>query len=323
MSSAVQIGFWRNWDPNIASHGLTLTLPIAGAVIFVSFTTFLIAIAGQHLWAISAFVLHQLRSTPVERDGLYHEQQSLLANTLSSATTAWKLLSMLFKWRKSSNQPVWPTACLVFAAVFQILAVASTSIAISRWLHVDNVVLAKGDRCGSFSPDLTFQTSVSRLEQNNIFYLWGRWVASESLNYAQRCYFRTRPEAGACKAFQMPSFPITNRTVKCPFDERMCALSTAFEVDSGYLDSDKHLGINLPPDSRVRLRKIITCAPTLAEENFSTDWVPERPPTIEEIPGFWGDTYKYYHLGGTPEEDYSYVLSKYAEQISQADYTIE
>ena len=66
----------------------TLALPVTSGIPFVSFVTFLIADSGQHPWTITDFALHQLRSTPQERDGFHHEPQTLLANSPCSSTTA-------------------------------------------------------------------------------------------------------------------------------------------------------------------------------------------------------------------------------------------
>ena len=164
---------------------------------------------------------------------------------------------------------------------------------------------------------------MTMMDTNSITSAWSTRVASESLSYAQRCYSKTRSEGGTCASFQLPFVPFTNKTVPCPFTENMCALPDAFQVDSGFVDSDKDLGINLPPRNRVSFRKVITCVPTLAEENFSSPWV-EQPPALPIYnDAVRGDAFKYYNLGrGIHGLSFTAVASNYSEWVAFNDYNI-
>ena len=320
MSSSIHTGFWRNWDPAAPAYGWTLTLPVQGGVIFVSFVTLLIAVAGAHLWSLMALTLHQLRSTTLPRDGLYHQEQVLLANTTSSSSAAWTLLIMLWKWRSSARRPVWRSSYLFIVAVAHFLGVSSAGIAISRWLRVENLVLGTGKKCGFVQPSWSFSQTLDSQQQNNAFYVWARRLSQDTMSYTRSCYAKKLPYEGACQSFQLASIPFSHRNVPCPFGSRLCALPTALEVDSGYLDSNTHFGINLPPEDKVSFRKIITCAPTLADQNFATNWTSERP--LEGDSSVWGDVYKYYNLGRTAKANYSRSLSNYSERLSESDYVI-
>ncbi|KAK3367058.1 hypothetical protein B0T24DRAFT_669436 [Lasiosphaeria ovina] len=75
----------------------------------------------------------------------------------------------------------------------------------------------------------------------------------------------------------------------------ICAQPDGFQADTGYIDSFQHPGIDTRPDSRLRFRMTITCAPIPAEERHSSYWT-HSPPR----PGFsTDDAYRYYYLGPT------------------------
>jgi hypothetical protein len=60
--------------------------------------------------------------------------------------------------------------------------------------------------------------------------------------------------------FTRPSVPFTTEVgVPCPFEDQMCA-SPAVTLDSGLIDLNDALGMNLDDASRVRYRKKTTCA---------------------------------------------------------------
>jgi hypothetical protein len=227
---------------------------------------------------------------------------------------------MLWKWRSSARQPVWRSSYLFLIAVTHLIVVSFAGIAVSRWLRVESLVLGTGEKCGFVQQDLNFNQTLEGRQKNNAYFVWGRRLGQETLSYTKSCYSKQLPYEGACQSFQLASIPFTHREVPCPFGSRLCALPTALEVDTGYLDSNTHFGINAPPENGVRFRKIITCAPTLANHNFATDWISERP--LEADSNVWGVAYKYYNLGRTAKASYSRVLSKYNESLLESDYVI-
>jgi hypothetical protein len=169
---------------------------------------------------------------------------------------------MLWKWRWAARQPDWGTAGICLAAAVHVLAVSFLGIFISRFLTTGNLVIGTGENCG-FPADEALQSQfyLGKIDKLSLTNIWANRLGDESLDYARRCYAKTRPEAGACAAFQMRELPFTTRMVPYPFSESLYALPEAFQLDTGYLDSNTHLGVNLPPESRVRFRKIVTYTP--------------------------------------------------------------
>jgi hypothetical protein len=55
----------------------------------------------------------------------------------------------------------------------------------------------------------------------------------------------------------------TNMNASCPFEYNLCAYNdqSAFQMDTGHLDSHLDFGINAPPQNRIIFRRVSTCAP--------------------------------------------------------------
>ncbi|KAL1626675.1 hypothetical protein SLS54_002838 [Diplodia seriata] len=88
----------------------------------------------------------------------------------------------------------------------------------------------------------------------------------DSVNYAQDCYTNVS-SVEACKRYVKPQLPwSTNRNASCPFGGGICRDEFGnLELDSGYIDSNDHLGHNDPPEMRFRYRHLLKCAPLITE----------------------------------------------------------
>jgi hypothetical protein len=57
-----------------------------------------------------------------------------------------------------------------------------------------------------------------------------------------------------------------NTAATCPFADTVCRSSdTNLLIDTGYLDSYNHFGLNTPPDQRFQYREVTHCAPLVTE----------------------------------------------------------
>lgn len=102
--------------------------------------------------------------------------------------------------------------------------------------------------------------------------IWYPYLAREhgaSSDYAQQCY--TSKEGGAgilkCGTFVQQRIDFkTNYSAACPFSGNICKSNDSnIFIDTGYLDTHEHFGLNAPPDQRVLLRKTLHCAPLVTE----------------------------------------------------------
>lgn len=79
--------------------------------------------------------------------------------------------------------------------------------------------------------------------------------------YSRACYGNTQ---NLLQCAQYPQSQLrwkVNQNATCPFTNDLCYYgdSSAYEMDTGYIDSHQALGINAPKSERVQYRKVTTC----------------------------------------------------------------
>ena len=263
---------------------------------------------GQ-LWSILRFATHQIRSTSSPRSGLYHQQQAVLRGDSSSASVLASLVSIAWAWKSKHIGAVRQSSPLIALAALHLGLLAVSSILSSRVAITGDEVLLREGVCGWANGSTT--EGFDALDSATATFLVGRELALQSRQYARSCYNSSsgiQVDSGACKGFSAPNIPFTTAKVPCPFSKDICALPDATQIDTGYIDSDEHLGINTGPESRVRMRRLFTCSPLLAEERFSSDWTASYMDT-RMLPN---DSYRYYDLGPTLNRSYTYAVRNYS-----------
>jgi hypothetical protein len=269
---------------------------------------------------IICIAIHQKRSTVEDRDGFHHQLQTLLRNAPSSIGFLWQLSKLHRAWGQKIS--CWKRTLLlgIPALGHSVLMLAASIFSSSVLLSGDDVLL-RGSVCGftDSTGDQSLGLNQTALEDLQIAqYAVGTRQAAEALQYARDCYsILTSSNSTACDRYTVPSINInTDHSVKCPFGENICAQESAFSVDSGYVDTSTHLGINSDPGDRIHFLKKLTCAPTLAEEKYSSDWTPpgNRSGYSVVLPG---DMFKLYDLGyslysGTTFENVTFTISNYS-----------
>ncbi len=88
-----------------------------------------------------------------------------------------------------------------------------------------------------------------------------------SAEYAQRCYSTETSSASDCGTFVQSILPVSAVTnASCPFGEKLCKKSSySLLLDTGFLDSHIHLGLNSPESDRFQLRSVLHCAPLVTD----------------------------------------------------------
>jgi hypothetical protein len=176
-----------------------------------------------------------------------------------------------------------------------------------------------------------FNGGISDMKALLAYNLQTQWTAAETLEYTRRCYQNTTlNDNRACGSYAVPFIPsVRSEKVECPFSDKICTTPWGFEVDTGVVDAAIHLGINLAPQSRVGFRKILTCAPILAEERYSSDWTSEVPSrewfaALQKDP-IPGDMYRYYYLGGQQgiSPNQTFWTSKLEQELGRGGYDVE
>jgi hypothetical protein len=129
-------------------------------------------------------------------------------------------------------------------------------------------VLLTSSQCGTLSMDL-------HQDLNAILNFWEPYATKKwlrSANYAQECYGEDSSGLMECGTFVQQKIPfkvISNAS--CPFAPGMCRTNDSnLILDTGYLDSNDHFGLNAPKDRRLQWRKVVHCAPLVTEGYKST-----------------------------------------------------
>ncbi|KAM0796423.1 hypothetical protein BDR22DRAFT_976173 [Usnea florida] len=257
-ASYVYTGPWINW-----SHGLvlgsTITLNQQDGALLTAFLGIFVTTAGAACWKIMSFALHQHRSLRVSQDGIHHQQQAILRNTGSPGKASLELAHVAWSWRKHALRPfirTLPLIALAFVnfALFGLAGIFSSEVTRAA----GNETLIRSPDCGILnSTKPGSQQGVAALE---VMYAQDTLAAT---TYSRACYGSTQ-NLLQCAQYPKQQLPWkVNQNATCPFTNGICIYggSSAYEMDTGYIDSHEALGINAPKSQRVQYRKVSTCSP--------------------------------------------------------------
>ncbi|KAF2184660.1 hypothetical protein K469DRAFT_739283 [Zopfia rhizophila CBS 207.26] len=247
---AVHLGFWTNWSYG-AIRGGTITLTRQHGGFLIAFLAIYIGMVGKSFWRLGCFTLHRYLSSGELQDGLHHQRW------------AWRLMLSMIAWRRHARRPILrllPIILLAFlvSAAFGIASIFSSHVT----TDTANEVLLNGERCGL----------LSRIKPNNvtavysIFKPYHAELTSQFLNYGMQCYGNSSNTDG-CNLYTKTHLPlIANPKAACPFNETICKSNeNNLILDTGYLHSLKHLGINSSPKDQFQVRVVHECAPLVTD----------------------------------------------------------
>ncbi|KAI0407766.1 hypothetical protein F4802DRAFT_594707 [Xylaria palmicola] len=262
------LGQWTNWSRGTVL-GATLTLTKRDGSLVIAFAAFFVTLVASRVWAIICLCCHQIYSSDKPQGVTYHQRQVILRNSPSPQSAIWKLLRLGWVSRTISTANARKTIvpfslaliCLAgFAGVTYVLPLLSSSAG-------DEILLRPGV-CG-----VVHGTEVlSNLTEYHelVFPLYSNQITSAA-NYAQQCYAKSTGTLGCTGLLKdrIPSVVQFNAT--CPFDEDMCRTKTSnIFLDTGYINSHEHFGLNTPMGNRVLYRKTLQCAPLITEGYTTT-----------------------------------------------------
>lgn len=276
----VYTGFWVNWSKGLIG-GATITTNGQHGFYLVSFLTLFVRMVGGRAWSVLCFVIHQLNSTFELKDGLHHQHQLLIRNSQSHTSTIWDMMKVAWYWRKLAKHSFGRTLPLIalaatHLALFTAAAFFSSQIASTS----DEVLILQDPYCGYLTlPNTT--AGPKYLTQQAAYDVSTRMTATWSENYIKNCYLGSGDNS-SCNLFAKAAIDLKYSYMDCPFGDEICLQQTngAFQVDTGYINSDKDLGINSRKEHSVNYRRVTTCAPLKTEEPYSyTDTVtnPDSP----------------------------------------------
>jgi hypothetical protein len=319
-SPQVFFGVWRSHEAD--TWILTLSdrdsgIISAGLILFVGF------VASQ-AWNAVKFVVHQARATDRPRDGLYHQQQLALRNSAGHLQMLWISIRLSLGWKRQiglgpSIRRSWLLAAL------SLVSLAGWSIA---QLYVSVIWTGAGDqyllvpsRCGLMF-DRRFARS-SLFESLNLRYTWFSKVMAPRLDYASsyqsQCSGDHSEQSRFCDRSPVHLHNWEVSDGKCPFTEQSLCISTNSTpviIDSGFINSNTHLGINAPRGKTIEYRKIATCSPM---DSTFTQTVQDTVTKLEETRYYYGPS-----LLSNDKESFTYSRDKSRNTSwSFEDYTLQ
>ncbi|KAI0517479.1 hypothetical protein F5B22DRAFT_603142 [Xylaria bambusicola] len=262
----VHVGTWINWSRGRV-FGATLTVNRRDADLLIAFTSFFIAYVSTRTWRILCFILHRVYSTPGPQDSVYHQRQAILRNS-SSPESAIQLLFLLFQSNYLKLRCFRPLPAAAVAAVCIIVFTTAGGLSSQVSTAIGTQVLLEGTRCG-YIDDPSPWVDKDRYFK---YVSYQTQKTDNAANYAQQCYSDNTTSFLNCNRF------ITDRLgsnidadAPCPFNASICRKDTGnLRLDTGFMDSNDHLGLNAPADQRVLWRHVLHCAP-LQTTGYTTD----------------------------------------------------
>lgn len=248
----VYIGFWTDRSKGGWS-GSYLTVDHESGFYLISFLTLFVRLVGTHLWTMVTFALHQLRSTTEARDGLHHQHQFLLRNSQSSTVTIWDLAKVAWFWRDKTAGSFGRTFPLVSLAIAHLTLFTAAAFFSSKIASGANIALvAASPGCG-YLPFINDPSDLTETKTNLQWQIAGRDASDWALDYVRECY-DTNSTSSLCETFVRPRIHVNSSIAACPFDSTMCT-DEAIQVDTGYLNSATHFGINSDSEDSIDYRR--------------------------------------------------------------------
>ncbi|KAI0551764.1 hypothetical protein F4679DRAFT_537883 [Xylaria curta] len=308
----VYVGVWTNWSRG-RILGATLTLNRRDADLLIAFTAFFISFLASRTWRIICFIFHRCYSTANSQDATYHQRQAILRNSSSPESGIYMLSKLLWTNRRSNKwfRPLPAVLGAIFClAAFTVAGGFSSQISTA----IGNEVLIESSNCGASAR----ATSFAQPETLETFGSYQATILSNAANYAQQCYSQNNSGLLDCGRFVTNRIPNEiDMKANCPFRKDVCkSQSENLRIDSGYIDSHKHLGLNAPVSQRFLYRNVLHCAPLSTAGFTSQRNLSVGPATL-------------YHYGSVYSsgrvDDYVYAAKPVETQYSEAksdDFTV-
>lgn len=297
----IYLGIWTNWSRG-SVLGQTLTCTRRNGDLIIAFTAFFIAFIGSRFWRLISIVLHRSYSTNQPSGTIHHQCQIILRNTDSAEAGLIKFVQLFWAWRRH----IWAPALLnvvpaFLMALFCLLAFTiaggySSQIATSAGTEV----LVDGTNCGLLN-NSNFLDAILGSETSR------RW--NNAVNYAQQCYNTESEGLFDCKGFVTERIPMfINNEAPCPFPAEVCRTNASnLFLDTGFINTHDHFGINAPFEERLHFRATLQCGP-LVTAGFTSNYESDiRNYTLYN----YGDSgkgsgSKYTHQARSLDSQYSY-----------------
>ncbi|KAI0453580.1 hypothetical protein F5B21DRAFT_479152 [Xylaria acuta] len=264
---SVYLGVWTNWSRG-SILGPTLTISREHGNYVIALTAFFIAFIATRFWRICCLVFHRFYSTTGPSDAAHHQRQIILCNSSSPESGLVSLVNHFWAWRRLGKRRLCELSFLIIFVMLCISGfVVAGSFSSKIATDVGNEVLLRAEDCGFIHLPAAAQ---NQTPTNSLTYQ----KINAATNYAEECYSNDQIlSVVECKRFIVPKLPtaVVNYTAGCPFEDSICRSNGSnLMLDTGYIDSSEHLGLNTPHSQRFQMRRVLHCAPLRTEGFEST-----------------------------------------------------
>ncbi|KAH7057431.1 hypothetical protein B0J12DRAFT_414152 [Macrophomina phaseolina] len=307
MSSTIEVykGVWKDH----ANGVWTLTLSERSGGILSAAVIIFAGFAAAQAWNIVKFVLHQALSSQKPSDGYRHNLRAVLRNSNSHTEALWLFVRLSGGWRKKlglATALLRGSLLITLALVFVIASAVIRLYIPLMWTANGDQVLIKNGHCGyvSISPGNITAWSV----------YWADRMESAT-TYVRQCYGETQ-SSGVCARQPSSRLNWTSSDAACPFtDTDLCITdnSVPLMMDTGYINTNRHLGMNAKDEDAIDYRKIVTCSPM--RSNF-VDITYSNSTSLNE-------SILHYYYGSRPVANASDTLAYYENSLRYVNgYTL-
>ncbi len=299
-------GIWINWSRG-NTRGSTLTLSDRDGGLLIAFLAIFVSAAGGALWRIISYIIHQSRAKLAYQDGLHHQQQVIFRNASSPGSASWQLIQLLSHWWDNAKRPVLRIVPLAVLALINLVLFLLAGVFSAEVTKVaGNEILIRSPNCGEWD----ISSATGPLEQA-AFRSKTILDTTSASTYARSCYGAAENPL-SCAQYTQPNIPWTiNQNASCPFSVDMCkpGNTSAYQMDTGPIDSHNVLGINAPPADRITYRKVTTCSP-IKTKGYASEWNDTNPDTPA-----YGDTFDRIFFGPiTDMTNYTYAYDEHTSR---------
>lgn len=238
--------------------GATLTLSRQNGNLLIAFTAFFIGLVSSRFWRIACFLLHRYHATDRANDVLHHQRQIVFRNSPSPESGLWTFGQLAWAWRGPARRGLVRTLPgFIFAAASLAAFIVASGFSSHISTGISDEVLIKADNCGYIDTDGVDLTDYALAIESQAQTIYA------AANYAQQCYTANSTDVFNCDFFPVSRLPTAlNADASCPFTSSMCRSNKDnMQLDTGYLSSHDHFGINAPPEERILFRHVMQCAP--------------------------------------------------------------
>lgn len=194
----------------------------------------------------------------------------VLRNSSSAASGLWSMSKLAWTWHHDTNHLLARTLpALVLSGLCFCLFTVAAGFSSTISSGVGNEVLLDGHGCGVVDTGSSTPDTLSSVAAHS------SQTMNNAVAYARECYSSNVTGTFDCANFVKNHLPGTmDDQAGCPFDDGMCRSNDSnLILDSGYLDSHEHFGMNTPKSQRILFRTKLHCAPVVTDgfsKNVST-----------------------------------------------------